>query len=117
MVMRLWLVRCLLAAILASSCGMLGDPGIQVVYVNETANQVTVFPDGRDRPAYQYKISASQSFKTAILASGTHPEIVVAQVEAVDPAGTLVFCHAYTYAELQKLDGFIRIRSGELDCH
>jgi hypothetical protein len=117
MVMQLWLVRCLLAAILASSCGMFGDPSIQVVYVNETANQITVFPDSRDRPAYQYKISASQSFKTTIMASGTHPDLVIAHVEAVDPAGTVVFCHEYTYAELQKLDGFIRIRSGALDCH
>jgi hypothetical protein len=36
--------------------------------------------------------------------------------EAVDSAGALVLCHNYTYAELQKLDGTIRIRGGQLDC-
>ena len=108
-------VAVLLAAIVASSCG-LGDESVAVVFVNETAGQVTVYPHGRNYPASHRLLAPSESAKDQLLYQGSDPEGVVADLEAVGPGDALVFCHVYTFGELRKLDGVIRIRSGTLDC-
>lgn len=104
----------ILSVIICASC--IGDRSIAVTFVNDTSQSITVFPYGRDHPDWQWKLGPAQTAKTSLLAGDARPTTMVARVEGIDAFGALVFCHGYTYSELQASGGIVHVRSGVLDC-
>jgi hypothetical protein len=104
----------LLSVVATSAC--LGDQGIQVYFRNETGMGISVYPDGRQYPASRQLMAPGEQHKDALQVSSTKPDAFVARIEAVDATGTLIYCHRFTYGELERLAGVIRIRVGDNTC-
>lgn len=95
--------------------GGLGDQSVSVTFLNDTTERVTVYPYGRNYEAAKRILGPGEKAADNLLASGgdgTH----VADVEAFDDGGILVFCHNYTKGEVQRLGGVVRITLGHNDC-
>jgi hypothetical protein len=99
-------------AFVAGAC--IGDKSTAVTVVNDSAIEVSFYPYGRDYPDWKRTLAAGASFSTNWLVGGD--DSVVARVEAFDGAGGRVFCHAYTYGELKKLAGKVRIVADPASC-
>jgi hypothetical protein len=93
-----------------------GDKSTNVTFVNDAGQELTVYPFGRNYPAQPGTLAAGESFKTSLLVSSENADTLVARIEAYDTAGTMLFCHGYTYGELRKLSGVVHLIRGKLDC-
>jgi hypothetical protein len=113
-------VRLILAGLLlilagtASAC--IGDPAIQVYYHNETGQAISIYPHGRNYPSSRQILAAGEEQRNSLMFSSRKPDAVVARIEAVDATGTLIYCHRFTFGELERLGGVIRIRVGDNTC-
>jgi len=105
------LLSCLLGIVLVAC-----DASLSVSYVNETAQQVTVYPYGLPYTAGKKVIGPGEKAGDTLLANGGD-SAHMARVEAYDDAGVVIFCHSYKVGEVRSLSGVIRIRSGQNDCH
>ena len=103
-----------LTLFLGAAC--IGDRSTEVVVTNETAQQVAVYPYGRDYPGVRWLLEAGAAHRANLLAGDARPETHVAFIEAVDDTNTLIFCHSYSYGELKELKGEVRIKEGKIDC-
>lgn len=103
-----------LAAVLSSGC--IGDQSQAVTFTNAEDFGITVYPYGRDRAQITRQLPARAEYRDNYPLSDTNEDRVVARVEATDAAGSLIFCHRYTYGELKRLGGIILVRAGRNDC-
>jgi len=95
--------------------GGFGDRSLSVTYLNETAQRVTVYPYGRNYEAGKKVIGPGEKATDGLLANGGDGAHV-AQVEAFDDSGALVFCHSFTVGEMRGLSGIVRVKLGQNDC-
>jgi len=93
-----------------------GDRSVHVSFVNDSTAPLAVFPYGRNYPDSQFTLAPAERVTKNLLAGEAQPDSPVAHVEALSTDRALVFCHDYTYGELQKLDRTVRLRPGVLDC-
>jgi len=105
-----------LVAVLASCGFRLGDLSHTVIYENATDGRVTVFPYGREYAAGKRVLEPGGTFKDNLLIRDERPETWVATIEAVDDAGTFIFCHRYTNAELAQLANRVIVKKNEFKC-
>ena len=115
------MIRNLIRGALLSVLGLLitaclGDLSQEVRIVNDTAYTVTVYPYGQNQPQYSHVLDPGASAQELMLTSDTDAGTYVARVEAVDGSHTLVFCHRYTYGELQQLGWQVHVKHRELRC-
>src|SRR5438094_813760 len=92
--------------------GGFGDRSLSVTYLNETAQRVTVYPYGRNYEAGKRVIGPGEKATDSLLANGGDGAHM-AQVEAFDDTGGLVFCHSFTVGELRGLGGVVRVKVGQ----
>ena len=94
--------------------GGLGDKSLKVTYQNEAGQAVIVYPYGRDYPGVKRLLGAGGQQTDNLL--GDPQSAGVAQIEAVDESGNLIYCHRFIFRELGANGGVIHIRSGENSC-
>ena len=99
----------------AAPCeGAFGDQGMDVIFVNDTAHRIVVYPVGHAYPSVHIPLDPGAERQSSLLISSSKRESFVAKVEATDSADSVVFCHEYTLGELQDLRGRIHIRDNTL---
>jgi hypothetical protein len=107
---------CVLALIVLMAVACIGDRSHDATIQNDANFLVTVYPYGRGEARFKHVLAPAESARENLLTTDTHPGGYVTVVEAVNDAQVIVFCHRYTYGELQELGWKIRIKSGQLDC-
>jgi len=105
-----------LALIILAAVACIGDRSHDATIQNDANFRVTVYPYGRGEPRFNNVLAPAESARENLLTTDTDPGGYVTIVEAVNDAQVVVFCHRYTYGELQQLSWKIRIKGGQLDC-
>jgi hypothetical protein len=93
-----------------------GDNSVEITYRNETGERVIVSPYGRTYPASERLLEPGAVFRDDLLSSNPKPTTVITRLEAFDETGALIYCHRFTFRELQSLNGQVAIRVGDNTC-
>ena len=97
---------------LIAIAGCIGDRSHDALIQNGTALHITVFPYGQKEAQFRHELGAGESFHENLLTTDTNPSGYVTIVEAVNDTGVVIFCHRYTYGELERLGWQIQLKTG-----
>jgi len=101
------------AAVAIASCGIFGDKGLPIEFVNRTGKPVILYDHGRAYPNLRKELPADARSRNVWVDSRLDDrakDLVMYRVEATTQSGDLVFCHAYTFNELTRLGWVVEIR-------
>ena len=87
----------------------LGDNAVEITYRNETGERVIVSPYGRAYPAAERLLEPGAVYRDALPVSNPKPTTPVTRLQGFDESGALVYCHVFTFGELQSLKGQVAI--------
>lgn len=104
----------ILLALSATSC--LGDLSVHVTVRNTTDESIILYEGGRRFPEMKVQLPPGGERQTEFMYTQKSSTQILSQVEATDLTGTLIFCRKYTYQDVERLGGVIRIVRGELRC-
>jgi hypothetical protein len=109
--------RLVAVSVLASwgvvSCGILGDKGLPIEFVNRTGKPVVLYEQGRAYPKLRKELAADARSENVWVDSRLDDNMkdkVKYRVEATTQSGDLVFCHDYTFNELIRVGWVVEIR-------
>lgn len=97
---------------------LIGDPAHQVRLVNATARPVLLDQGNRIEGAPRDRLEPGQAVRndwlvpTSVRAKSSQRRTV----RAWDESGNLIFCHQYTYDDLDRAAWVIEIKAGVADC-
>ena len=94
----------------------LGDNSVEITYRNETAARVIVSPYGRGYPAAERLLEPGAVHRDNLLSSNPKPTTVITRLQGFDETGQLIYCHVFTFGELQSLKGQVAIHAGDNTC-
>lgn len=101
-----------LVLIVAAACGS-ADTGTAVTIHNATDGTVRAREVGINSGSDIVTALAPSADRKSLWRFGTGSTITL---KADDATGALIFCHAYTFAEVQQLKGEVSVVKGRLDC-
>jgi hypothetical protein len=111
--MRRLVAVSVLALLAVGSCGILGDKGLPIEFVNRTGTPVVLYEQGRAYPRVRIELAAEQRLRSSWVDSRLDDNMkdkVKFRVEATTQSGDLVFCHDYTFNELTRVGWVVDIR-------
>lgn len=101
-----------------ASCGIIGDRGLPIEFVNRTGKPVLLYELGRAYPALRKELDAEERLRSSWVDSRLDDRAkntVKFRVEATTESGDLVFCHDYTFNDLTRISWVVEIRA-QNDC-
>jgi hypothetical protein len=104
----------ILAVVLTVAC----DPADNVAFENGTDVPLTVYPQGLKVPSTARTLAPRARYTEGMLSERARrdPNVKVWQFAARSPAGEVVFCREYSYAEMQRDQFLVVLRAGVLEC-
>jgi hypothetical protein len=103
-----------LVALALASCGIYGDKGQGIEFVNNTGQHVVLWQQGRAHPAYRKELAADSRFRDVWVDSRLGAKArdeVKFRVEAVTDSGDVLFCHEYTWNDFSRIGWIVDIRA------
>ena len=107
-----------LASMTLASCGILGDKGLPIEFVNVTDQHLVLWQRGRPHPSYRRELPAQGRVRDVWVdprIDDYAKDLVKFRVEATSDAGDLVFCHVFTWNDFTRLGWIVEIRR-QNDC-
>lgn len=102
-----------LASMTLASCGILGDKGRPIEFVNRTGQHVVLWEQGRPYAGARKELAADARLRDVWVDPRIDDEakdLVKFRVEATTDAGDLVFCHDFTWNDLTRAGWVVEIR-------
>jgi hypothetical protein len=106
------------AFVLAIALLLACDPANNVSFENGTGQAVTLYPQGLNVPSTARTLPPGGRYTEGMLSARgrQEPNAKLWQFAARGPEGEIVFCRAYSYADLQRDRFLVIVRTGVREC-
>jgi len=96
-----------------TSCGILGDKGLPIEFVNRTGQHIVLWEQGRPHAGARRELAANERYRDVWVdprIDDYAKDLAMFRVEATDDAGNLIYCYVFSWNDLTRAGWVVDVR-------